>query len=98
MRDDLALFGIQSDAIEAWSQFDEGPVEFEVWPENWTTVQAFLAMSTQWHRAGMEGQRVGLYYPSLDAVYEGLEIRKKDRSRVFRGLQTMEGAALHSMI
>lgn len=55
---------------------------------------AFLAMSTQWHRGGMEGVKLGLYYPSLPSVYEGLGIRKKDRPKVFQGLQCMEHAAL----
>lgn len=60
-------------------------------------MQAFLAMSTQWHRAGMDAVRVGLYYPSLPSVYEGLDVHRKDRPSVFRGLQAMEGAALKAI-
>lgn len=45
----------------------------------------------------MEPRRAGLYYPSLDKVYEGLEITRKSRPEIFRGLQVMEHAALSVM-
>lgn len=67
-----------------------------MWPENWQVVRVFLAMSTQWHVvAGMAGASFkGLYYPSLQSVYDGLGIRKKDIPEIFAGLQEMERAAL----
>jgi hypothetical protein len=89
------LWGIASEEVDAWLSGDDEMDEFEVWPDNWPTVQAFLAISTQWHwTGGMESRRAGLFYPSLDPVYEGLGIRKKKRPAIFRGLQTMEHAAL----
>lgn len=42
----------------------------------------------------MESRRDGLYYPSLREIYEGMEIRKKQRPAIFRDLQAMEHAAL----
>lgn len=45
----------------------------------------------------MEPRRAGLYYPSLDRAYEGLEIAKKKRPEIFRGIQVMEHAALSAM-
>jgi hypothetical protein len=82
----------------AWAAGDsDDPDEFEVWPENWPIVQAFLALSTQWNRAGMDGARCGLKYEAFPTVYEGLGIKKKKRPEVFRGLQTMEHAALQEM-
>jgi hypothetical protein len=74
-------------------------VQFEVWPENWLTVQAFIAMATQWRwTGGMEPRRCGLDYGALPMVYEGLEIRRKDRPTVFQGLRMMEVEALDVML
>jgi hypothetical protein len=54
-----------------------------------------MAMTTQWRwTGGMEPRRDGMDYSSLGRVYEGLEVRKKDRPGIFRGLQVMERAAL----
>lgn len=83
---------------DAWCSTDDGPSEFEVWPDNWSTLMVFLAMSTQWHRGGMDGVKLGLYYPSLPSVYEGVGIRKKDRPKVFEGLRCMERAALEAFV
>jgi len=75
---------------------------FEVWPENWPAVNLWLACSTQWQYAGMNGVRVGLSYPGVDTVlnrgaylHEG-ELRpfSDNANDTFLRLQTMERAAL----
>lgn len=86
--------GISSAESEDWIGEQELPY-FEVYASNWLTVQVFIAMSKQWiWTGGMESRRDGLLYQSLDRVYEGLEVRRRDRPKVFRGLQAMEHAAL----
>lgn len=67
-------------------------VIIDVWPENWPAVQVFAACATAWRLAvGLTTQRVGLDYPSAEAVCRGLGIRWR---AVFRPLQVMERAAL----
>jgi hypothetical protein len=67
-----------------------------VWPENWQTVEVFVAMGTQWNvSAGMGGSRlIGLRYESLPAVMRYCGVQTPARADVFAGLRTMERAAL----
>jgi hypothetical protein len=69
-----------------------GPKEigFEVWPENWPAVQAFLTVQTQW-ASSMSGA-TGLDYTRVHAGLEmaGIECTPK----LFAELRLMEGAAL----
>ena len=70
--------------------------KFEVWEENWPTVEAFLTCSTQW-RTSMSGL-LGLDYTAVFQVFDLYDI--KDRKVVFNGIQIMENAVLaylHSM-
>jgi len=67
---------------------------FLVAPENWTTVEVFLALRTQWRwLAGMGGAfRAGLDYAAVESFLRLLKV--KDRSRVFNGVMIMEKAAM----
>lgn len=55
----------------------------------------FQALSTQW-RIGMNGP-TGLDYNVLPELWKRLEVKKKERNRVFADLQEMERAALSVM-
>lgn len=50
------------------------PEHIGVWPENWGAVRVFLAMGTQWRRAGMGGVPVGLDYAALPAIAGALGV------------------------
>lgn len=39
-----------------------------IWPANWPALRVFLGLSTQWHRAGMAGEQVGLDYAAMPVV------------------------------
>lgn len=96
MREHLELQGVPPEIIEqAIAQEIEG-AEFEVFAENWTAVQAFLAMQTQWRVAvGMGGAaRIGLDYAAIPAVFSGLAIPRGERGGIFAALRIMEAAAL----
>ena len=70
----------------------------EVFPDNWQTVNVYLAMATQW-RVGMNGP-VGLDYGPLlgrRGVMALCGVRRRDRRDVFNGIQVMESAALDYM-
>ena len=43
-----------------------------MFPENWPTLELFVAMATQWRRAGMAGLPAGLDYGVLPVVTTSL--------------------------
>jgi len=71
------------------------PPPTEVMPANWGAVRVFLAMGTQWRRAGMTGLPCGLDYAALPAVCAA-EDEVLDGVLLAR-LRAMEGAALVRM-
>ncbi|MBF0093992.1 MAG: DUF1799 domain-containing protein [Alphaproteobacteria bacterium] len=70
-----------------------------VLPWCWPAVEVFLAMSTQWRRAGMDGVTVGLDYAALPATLwaMGRRLLPSARSSLFADLQIMEYAALEGL-
>lgn len=58
----------------------------ELWPENVASVDLFLAIETQWHRAGMDGSPTGLDYAGVAAAMQ----LRGDPPRLFDDLQVME--------
>ena len=70
--------------------------EVLIYPENWTTLQCFIDLQTQW-RTGMAGA-TGLDYAAVPTVLEMRGItRPKHKRKVFAGLRVMEAAALEIM-
>jgi hypothetical protein len=58
----------------------------------------FLDMCTQWRwTGGMEPRRAGFDMGVFPIVCDGLQIPRKQRPEVYRGLKAMEGAALEVM-
>ncbi len=58
----------------------------ELWPENVASVDLFLAVETQWHRAGMDGSHTGLDYAGVAAAMQ----LRGDPPRLFDDIQIME--------
>lgn len=69
--------------------------EFQVEPDCWETVQAFLRVQTQWRVGGMGGHPIGLDYAGVEAALRMMRVR--DKAELFDGLQVMEAAALEAM-
>jgi hypothetical protein len=67
--------------------------DFGVWPENWTTIEMFLRVQTQW-RTSMGGV-IGLDYAAVAWVLKlyGIE----DQRSLLEDLQVMEAAAMRVM-
>lgn len=95
LSDDLAAFGLPEDAF--------GPIEelnqhFEVFEENWDTVQVFIACQTQWRKEvpGMGGSLLwhGLRYPDCECVIRNMGFKGAKCKEIFLGLQVMERASL----
>ncbi|MDE2595951.1 MAG: DUF1799 domain-containing protein [Sphingomonadales bacterium] len=81
-------------ALEATRDDDD----FDVWPENWEPLQAFLQVSTQWRVAsrggGMEPVQVywiGLDYAAVAAFFSGAGISAGPD--IWQGLRVIEAAA-----
>jgi len=71
----------------------EEPEDFEVWEENWETVQMFLRAQTQWN-VSMDGL-VGLKYEVLlgsGGLFDLYNV--ENRTDVLERLQVMEATAL----
>lgn len=51
--------------LDAWPRHAG---EFPLWPENRAVFELFADCATQWHHAGMDGQRTGLNYPGVEVV------------------------------
>lgn len=66
-----------------------------IYPDNLSTVGAFMDMLTQW-RVGAGGA-TGLDYTALPVVFGIRGIAKKDRADIFDGVQIMERAALKGL-
>jgi hypothetical protein len=81
---DLAVFGLPPLP-------DQDPEVFAVWPDNWTAVELFCSLATQW-RVGAMGGFLGLDYPAVESV---MRIRRlPERAELFGAVQIMERAAL----
>lgn len=80
--------------ISRWEAWPVHGGEFPLWPENRAVFDLFAACYDQWSYAGMDGVRVGLPQPNVDAVAVRLGF-KWTRER-FDDLQTLKSAALHA--
>lgn len=91
--DEMASLGATPQALaEARAR---APAALEVWPQNWPAVRLFLAMQTQWRRAGMTGVPTGLDYAALPVAARALRLRLT--GDVLRRLQVIEAEALAAL-
>ncbi|OZA18507.1 MAG: hypothetical protein B7Y02_01465 [Rhodobacterales bacterium 17-64-5] len=84
--------------IEAESREED----FEVWPDNWATVEAFLFVSTQWRVVQQGGGMtpgstywIGLDYAGVAAGLAGAGMEAG--AAIWRGLRIMEAAARNTL-
>lgn len=73
----------------------EADAPISVFPANWGALRVFLSLATQWRRAGMEGVRVGMDYPSVPVVAGPMGVAV-DADLLAR-LRVLEGEALRVM-
>lgn len=91
--DDVAAFAALGVAVDLPAA--PARTAYEVWPENWDAVCAFLACETQWRVAVGQGPLIwlGLDYTAVDAVLR----RQFPESppAIFDAIRVMETAALN---
>lgn len=71
--------------------------DFEVWPENLATLEAFIELQTSWDwiTPGMGTPvRAGLRSTEIESTLRMLGVRGSRRTEVFQDLRAMERAAL----
>lgn len=74
---------------------EEAPPSFGIYAENVPTVQAFLALTGTWQYAGMQGQRTGMDWKSVEAWIDR-HIRKRRRTDISSGVMVMQHAVLQA--
>ncbi len=91
--------GVPEDEIDAYlNGNDDGEEDaetgagYEVFPDNWETVQVFLVLASQWRRDPMTGRLEGLNYPSVESAMRMMKI--ESTAEVFHGVRVMEFAAM----
>jgi hypothetical protein len=86
LSEDLAVLGLPAEIMP-----ETEVKNFEVFEENWATVEIFCRLATQWNW-GAVGGCLGLNYQSVEFV---MNLYKPDEPKsVFKDLQIMESAAL----
>ena len=84
-RSDAAAFGLELPAMEE-------PEAMPVLEENWEALHVFAVCGTQWRRAGMEAQPVGLDYTAVEAVLRMHQVA--DVRDCFERVRVIETGAL----
>ncbi len=96
--EELAAAGEPPEVVEAIiaAGGDQSVEEMEILPKNWPAVLLFLALSTQWRYAGMDGRATGLIYSEIMPALTGRPdiAPVDDYSKLFPRLQLLERAAL----
>lgn len=71
----------------------EADEHFEVWPENWLTLEVFIACQTQWrYLSGMSVEKTGLDYTAVTALMNAWGV--EDTREVFDGVRLVEATVL----
>ena len=94
-REDLAALGASPEQIDGMlgPAAEPGSEAFRVLPCNWSAVEVFLAMETQWD-VMPPGVPVRLVYEALPAVLDIMGVKKRARRDIFRRLRVIEAAVL----
>lgn len=77
-----------------------GTESFEVWPDNWSALAVFTALSTQWTfmAPGLGAPSpLGLHYPSVPVVMDMQGVPPLDRADTFWAVQVLEAEAIRAM-
>lgn len=89
---DLEAFNAPEEVIAELEEMQKNE-DFEVWEENWSYVEMFLRMQTQW-RVSFSGL-VGLDYNAAKWLFDLFDVN--DHKEMLDALMVMERAALIAM-
>lgn len=91
----LEAYGAPAELVEEARAKAAASNVFEIWPDNWESLQAFRCLATQWRVTGKMDRlvRTGLDYAAVLAWLREC-VHKRKRSQIFNDIQLMEAAAL----
>lgn len=94
--------GIPDEVVAARIEANADAVDFEVWPENWDTVEAFTFVCTQWRTESIGGGLAPgrVYWLGLDYAAAAMGLDKAGLPNppdVWRGIRVMEAAARNAL-
>ena len=89
--DELEANNAPPEVIAIYEKQQRKNTNFEVWPENWPTIEFWLEVSTQW-KMGALGGYIGLDYVSIDIDIRRSEL--KVTKEQWCGMKVMESAAI----
>jgi hypothetical protein len=93
--EDLKVLGAPPEMLAAARASMAVQDDLEIFEDGLLSASVFDAMCTQWrYRPGMDGNPVGLNYPSLRTVMWGLAVPLAERRQVFEDVRVMEREAL----
>lgn len=72
----------------------EAPARLRLWAEHALSVSVFRRCFTQWHLAGLSGQRAGLRYDQVRIVFDAIGGLPEAWPDTFNELQVLESASL----
>lgn len=85
------------DEVIAAAEAARGGSVYQVWAENWPSLELFLDLSTSWAWAGGgmgPPQRVGIPATEIQAALCPRGLRRKRQAALYDDIRTMERAAL----
>ena len=94
----MKAFGLADEIASAPKEGEFEPDHYRIWPDCCATLNVFIAMETQWHMVGVEGElvRTRLAYESFNTVYENMAgLGRRQRTEIFNDLRYMERAAIN---
>lgn len=91
MDESLAAFGL--------SRSLEPAKPFEVFAENWLTLEVFWASWNQWHKIVLRDQiiRDGIDWLQVEATLRLMKVKRANWPMIFTGLQAIEIAVLEHL-
>lgn len=101
-RDELAAYGVPAAQLDDVLPEEPAAVNesFRVWPENKTTVRAFLELEPCWKagRVADGSERMVLDHGQIKHTLELLTVKRSEWPEVFNGLKVMESAAVAAIL
>jgi len=74
---------------------EQGPQDFEIWPDNIPAFNAFKSINHHWHLAPLSNERVGLNYDALARHLQFTYRNKwKKQRRLYQQIQLIERGAI----
>jgi hypothetical protein len=94
----MTFFGAADEIAEAPREGEVEPERYQVWSDNWPTLQIFLRLHSKWNIvATSDGEmvRTGIWWPNIEGILRNTNgIPRRKWPEITADLEAMEDAAL----